>query len=128
MRNARSYSHLNIPIRNYLSPGTCCLKSKGYLVSTITDLADSDSEISLKQFDLLIHCPSLLAEDCDSTLGLTHSRSPLIKSLILIAAASGCSTAQPVDQVLDTMEGPEQLLSTVDHLAVGNRPAHIYVN
>ncbi len=92
------------------------LERSGYKVLTTMNLAEIDRITAQSSLDLLILCYTLSMAECDRALASAHSQRPAIKSLVLVAGGSGCSSAQQVDGVFDAMEGPARLISTVGRL------------
>ena len=103
------------------------LETSGHKVRTTMDLSEIDRIAAFQNFDLLILCHSLSMEQCGRALALAHSRWPSVESLILTAGAAGCTTPL-TERVLDAMQGPAKLISTVGQIAKSEAslPAHAY--
>ena len=91
------------------------LEGSGYSVTIALDLNVVQQTIHLQRIDLLLLCHSLSMDECARAIALSASN-PLMKNLILIAGDNGCRS-QMASQVLDAMEGPARLVSTVKAIA-----------
>lgn len=103
------------------------LEKCSHKVWATTDIAKADSLVDIQCPDLLIFCHSLSPEQCEQALAFAHARWPKIKVLVLTAGASGCQDSLS-DEVLDAMEGPARLISTVDQIAEPGPPALSHVH
>ncbi len=80
------------------------------------NLAEIDHNTSQSSLDLLILCYTLSMEECGRALASAHSQRATIRSLVLVAGASGCSSMELADRVFDALDGPAKLVSTVGQL------------
>ena len=101
------------------------LERAGYRVRTALNLDTLRLMLVTGQTDLLILCHSLSTEDCGGAIALTTPY-PKVKSLILTAGERGCH-AHLLAAVLDTMDGPEKLVSMVGNLTQPESQPHTRV-
>ncbi len=99
------------------------LERAGYSVLTATGLDEFERIPACRRVDLLLLCHSLSMEDCGRSLALAHSRWPQLKSLTLTSGAKRCFTSTLLEQTLDLMEGPAQLLSRIGKPLASGVPA-----
>ena len=103
------------------------LEKSGHQVRVTMDINQVDRVADLMAVDLLIFCHSLSPEQCDQALVFAHARWPKVKVLVLTAGLAGCSDALS-DKVLDAMQGPAKLISTVSQLVPLEATAQTHVH
>ncbi len=91
------------------------LEHEGYSVLTADPPSRGIEVMASSKIDLLILCHSLSTDECHGILSVLQDRQPQAKSLSLVAARSGCRD-QLLSEVLDAMQGPAKLVSTVTKL------------
>ena len=99
------------------------LEAAGYRVRAAADLLECDRALSTSTFQLFILCHSIALEECGRALALASSRSPTMKSLVLQAGMSNCHHGL-LSVVLNAMDGPAKMISTVDALTGRNSSPH----
>jgi len=101
------------------------LEQTGYQVCRVANFDDLERILAAGQIDLLVLCHSLSMEECERSIALTFAW-PQMKSLILTAGPKGYAD-QITGAVLDAMDGPAKLLSTVGKLVESESKAHTHI-
>jgi CheY-like chemotaxis protein len=101
------------------------LEQAGHRVRTVASLDALERMLSTEQADLLVLCHSISMEECGRSIALTIPW-PQTKSLILTAGLKGYYT-QIEGPVLDIMDGPANLVSTVGKLVHSESKAHTHI-
>lgn len=92
------------------------LESTGHRVWPASNPAAFKRIVSDQLIDLVVLCHSLSSEECNHALAVVELEAPHVGSLLLTAGPTGC-VGNGSSEVLDTMDGPRQLISTVNRIA-----------
>ena len=101
------------------------LETAGHRVRTASSLERLQRLLTIDPPDLLLLCHTLSMEECGRAIALTIPW-PRTISLALTTGQRGCH-AQMLGAVLDTMDGPAKLISTVGKLVETASLAHTHL-
>ena len=93
------------------------LRSVGYSVRSVKSASHLHDVISQDQYDVLMICPSTAAEEADMAIRTARSDRPGIKLIYLRAGHLGCAPAEEVDETIDALLGPLELINALVRLA-----------
>jgi hypothetical protein len=108
-----------------LEPRKMVFEPVGCRVYMATDLSTAKRVLREKQIDILILCHSLSLEERGRALALTYCW-PMMRSLVLTAGDDGCPD-NLLTEVIDALDGPAKLASTVGKFFHVKRPIDAHV-
>jgi hypothetical protein len=91
------------------------LQSRGYRVYAILQLTNFEDVPLAPRMDLLVLCHTVTPKECAAAVACASARWPEIKKLALVRDL-GKRPAGILSRVLQTLDGPNRLLSTVTEL------------
>ena len=91
------------------------LQRAGCKVSCASNLQDFQTCILSQQFDLIMICQSMSAEECDAATRLAREFAPTARVLLMFTRIGKCVPEQ-ADVMLDAHAGPRVLVETAQRM------------
>jgi hypothetical protein len=102
------------------------LEKCGYRVRVALKLSDIASVGIAEDLRLLIFCHTVSLEECGRAIALCQVRWPAARTLFLSVGGMACETSLS-SEVLDALDGPAKLISTVGRIIASEHVSQAHI-